>query len=152
MSVDAKIALKGYVPPERVLAWVKQNFDPNATSEVAFEELKKPNFQVYEYYRPDKKWVIQSGFINFIFKGEGRRLFYYYSSINTHENEELYKQAGLMDMVIAEKTFLILGHWGVCDQIMRGLITCAGGAWYDENDCDDKEYEWFTVEKAQEKR
>lgn len=75
---------------------------------------------------------------------EIRSIFYLYDDRNCHENLKYYMSVDLEDMVYSEKTYLSLGCGGSSVEIMKKIVEHFGG-WFDENDCDDKEY--YYIEK-----
>lgn len=138
MGVDTKGRLIGRVKPEEVLNFIKQKYDANAMSDV------KRRYDDYEFTWKhekygDEKPYTESGSIYFKDGDNNRKLFYYYTNVNSFENLELYSELGLEDMVKSETTQLILGYWGNSANIMTDLATEFGG-WIDENDCDDESY------------
>lgn len=141
MGVDTKVNLLGYVKPDDIYQYILQNIDKDAKINVSrktFGRIEDVNY-VYDAY--DKTGNINhiTGFISFQYNGNPRNIFYHYENVNTHENIEYYSSVGLDEMVLSEKTSLILGCNDDAIHIMKEIVSYFGG-WLDENDCDEDEY------------
>lgn len=147
MGVDTKGLLKGNVPHEEVLNFIRQKYDPDAKSFVEKREFNITEDQkwIKEVYGDPTKRVEWSGFIQFKDGTDTRSIFYVYENINTWENIEYYTDYGLEDMVKSETTYLSLACAGNSVEIIKSIVSHFEG-WIDENDCDNEPY--YPIEKS----
>lgn len=141
MGVDTKGLLKGKVPPEEVLNFIRQTFNPNAKSHVKLSNYGDDSgFEwIKERYDNSGEWKTWSGFIEFNDGARDRGLFYCYTNHNTWENLKYYSEYGLEDMVKTETTYISLNKDDSSIDIIKKIVSHFGG-WIDENDCDDEPY------------
>lgn len=145
MGCDTIGKVKGFVKPDDLLNYIRENWDINAEGDIA-RKVMRPFSEcdmvcnLNESCENDADWYVISGFIYFVYKGEFRQLFYNYSNVNFYENIHYYSTLGLTKMVEAETTTVSLGFHGKSVEIIKELIEHFGGGWIDENDCDDEEY------------
>ena len=133
MGVDTKGRLKGYIKPEEIMNLIRQRIDKNVSSDVKFQ-----NYGKIEGYEGD--WIVESGFIYFKGKDDNRMLSYYHSNQIDKSNYDYYCEKGLKEIVETETTSISLECNDEAKGIIKAIVTEFGG-WYDENDCDDIEYE-----------
>lgn len=145
MSVDTHGKIKGFIKPDDIVNFIKNNWDENVKNNVT-KRITCPltectwKYKVNEHSDDNENWYSLSGHIMFTYNGNKRTLFYDYESINSFENLKYYTKYGLEDMVNAETTYLSLGCWGDSVDIIKTIVAHFGGGWIDENDCDEKEY------------
>ncbi len=145
MGCDTIGKVKGFVKPDDLLNYIRENWDVNAEGDIARKVMRPFSecdmvCKLNESCENDADWYVISGFIYFVYKGECRQLFYNYSSVNFYENIHYYSSLGLTKMVKAETTTVSLGCHGASVEIIKELVSHFGGGWMDENDCDDEEY------------
>lgn len=146
MGVDTKGLLRGKVPHEEVLNFIRQKYDSNAKSFVEKREFNITEDQkwIKEVYGDPSKRVEWSGFIQFKDGTDTRSIFYVYTNINSWENIDYYSSCDLEDMVKSETTYLSLGYGGNSVDIIKSIVSHFEG-WIDENDCDDEPF--YPIEK-----
>lgn len=150
MSVETKVNLMGYVEAEAIASWIRDKIDKNVKLgketilNITHEEFQKyvDSGKIKEYYGTDRTLWSKGNWINFIYNGRQRTMFYHYSPLNWYENLKYYEPLGLADMVKSETTRISLGHDKDAEYIMD-RITKAFGGWIDYNDCDDEDYVKF---------
>ena len=145
MGCDTIGKVKGFVKPDDLLNYIRENWDINAEGDIARKVMRpfaECNYtcKLNESCEKDTEWYIISGFIYFMHEGEFRQLFYNYSNVNFYENIHYYSPLGLTKMVETETTTVSLGFHGKSVEIIKELVSHFGGGWMDENDCDDEEY------------
>lgn len=153
MSSDTLGRIKGYVSHEDITDFIRNNWDPCVTDGVGKRNngpLSKVNWkhELHEHSEDNENWYDVSGFINFTYNGNRRRLFYFYENINNFENLEYYAKRGLEDMINTETTRVNIGAWGDSVEIITEIIKHFGGGWIDENDCDDNTYHFLQPEDS----
>jgi len=142
MGIDTKGRIKGFIDYNRILNYIKANWDKNVVHDIS-TNIQCPLTECYWKYemnshsKDNDNWYITSGFITFKYNNEQRRLFYIYNNINVFENEQYYEKLNLLDMVKAETTSISLSAWGSSVEIIKELVEYFGGGWIDENDCDN---------------
>lgn len=145
MGIDTHGRIKGFVAHEEILNFIRQKYDKNARSDVKRQKVKNIadvtwKHTMNEHSEDNEHWYDISGFIIFKYHEEDRMLFYMYSNVNHLENEEYYEERNLIDMVLAETTYLSLRCWGSSVEIIKEIVAQFGGGWIDENDCDEETY------------
>lgn len=145
MSVVTVGKIKGYMPHEDLLRFIKEKYDGNAKDRIE-REVERPvseinwDYKMNEHSEDNINAYVVSGYIDFDYHYEQRSMYYHYTNVNHLENLEYYSEYGLRDMVEAETTHIQLGCWGSSVDIIKEIIGCFGGGWMDENDCDDMPY------------
>ena len=145
MSVKTVGKIKGYVSPEDVFAYIKNNYDENATSDAyhvangySFEDIPW-DYKINEHSVDVDFEYTLSGHINFKMDGKDYSLFYYYCNVNHLENLGYYDKIGLKDMVEAETTTISLpvredeDYWIIVNAI-NTMVFDFGGGWLDAGD------------------
>lgn len=107
---------------------------------------------VKEFYRPDKKWIDQYGYIIAQFTKDDAEnaspsnmvLFYSKSSINSYENLEFYQEisSSLVRMAKTETTYISASCTDEYKTMLRSITEHFGG-WFFPCDCDEDKYEEF---------
>lgn len=151
MSIDTKGRIKGFIPHEDIISFIRTNWDENVKSNIKIKKICPLNectwaFKINEHSTDNNNWYVICGTISFQYNNVNRSLFYIYDNINSFENMKHYEKVNLQDMVRTETTKLSLGCWGESINIIKEIITHFGGGWIDENDCDEKEY--YVVETS----
>ena len=141
MGVNTKGLLKGRVLPEDVLNFIRQTFDPNATSHVKLVNYGSDSGYewIRERYDDSGEWKTWSGFIYFHDGVKDRGVFYCYTNHNSWENLKYYSDFYLEDMVKTETTYLSLNKDDSSVDDIKKIVAHFGG-WVDEDDCDDEPY------------
>jgi len=140
MGADTKGKLKGRIPAEEILNFIRSTYDPEAilsdTNKYYYDD--KGKFSINYGNSDITTWEHTSIFFK-EYSGDIRILSCVYCDKNYYENLNYYSNLGLGEMVTSETTSISLGYSGESIEIIQSIVSHFGG-WVDENDCDDNPY------------
>lgn len=142
MGVDCIGRIKGFVPFDKIVEYIRDTYDDDVNGKPSVANYDCGKFAKV-FYSPDCKTTSTTGFINFRVNDVWRNLFYSYNNYNTYENYDYYKDnyedevPDILDAVTSEYTTIMLGHDKVAEKVIRDIIENFNGGWIDENDSDD---------------
>lgn len=144
MSCNTCARIKGFVNHEEIFDFIKQKYDVNAVDYIREHDIYdfelKGSYIINEHSEIKNRYCPIKGYIDFIYNGEKRSLFYNYDNINFLENYDYYSTYGLSDMVESETTYVSLRRWGSSVEIIREIVIKFGGGWMNEDDRYDELY------------
>ena len=137
MGQDTRCKVRGYLSHEKLFQFIKENWDETAEMRIEKKVMNllsnyEGQYIINQHSEDDNNWYDYMGYIDFKYKGEERSLFYLYENIRFKT-----------DLINAETTYLNLGCYGKSVEIMKEILLHFGGGWLDENDCDDKDYDYI---------
>lgn len=122
MSVNARGKIKGEVKFEKILEYIRENFDKKSSGKLTVTTMYSNDGSSYESY----------GIVGYIFKGESRTLYYSYDNAgylpDSEEEEE------------KEVTNLTMKYDKDNVESITRILMHFGGGWLDEDDSDDEDY------------
>ena len=143
MSQETVGNIRGFVPYEYIVNYIKNNIDSSVTYKISRTKYCKIkdcdwHYKINEHSEDDEYYYTDSGFIFFKYNNLDTQLFYYYSNLCTYENLDYYKQYNLGQMVETETTQIRMLHDVDNIKLIKNIIIFFSDGWIDENDCDDE--------------
>jgi hypothetical protein len=134
MSCATVCNLSGYIKPELIAEFIRNNIDKTAR---IFDIIIEDQPYIKQGYQVEKGNILTLyGMI-----------FYYHSNINLKENLEAYKSIGLGEMINSETTYISMDYNDYSIIIMKEIVKHFGG-WIKEIDQDDDK-EFYKVDKKE---